>query len=336
MIIIKENYSVKPHNTLGIDVKARYFTKTETLDELKEVLEGYREYFPFLIIGEGSNILFTRDFNGIIIQPAITGVTIIENDSEHCIVEVGAGENWDDFVNWSVENKLGGIENLSLIPGSAGSSPIQNIGAYGVEVKDVIHSVKYLDLETFETVTLLNHDCQFGYRNSIFKNHLKNRFVIYSVVFSLCHNPVFNTSYGNLQAEAEKSGELNLQTMRDAVIRIRRSKLPDPKVIGNAGSFFKNPVVEVALSDQIRVKYPQMPSYPVSEEFVKIPAGWLIEQCGWKGKRTGKAGVHEKQALVLVNYGDASGTDIYDLAMKIKDSVFTEFGIRLEPEVNII
>ncbi len=336
MIHIKENHSLKPYNTFGIDVKARYFFRANSLEELRDVLENHRDCFPFMIIGEGSNILFTRDFNGLIVQPAIMGISILEDDLEHCFVEVGAGENWDDFVRWSVESNLGGIENLSLIPGSTGSSPIQNIGAYGAEVKDVIKSVKYLDLESFETVVMSNPECNFGYRTSIFKTQLKNRMVITSVVFSLSHNPVFNTKYGNLQAEVEKMGGLNLEKVRNAVINIRRSKLPDPGILGNAGSFFKNPVVEAEIANKLKVQNDLLPLFPVSEEEAKIPAGWLIEQCGWKGKRIGSAGVYDKQALVLVNYGNASGAEIYDLAMKISDSVFDRFGIKLETEVNIV
>jgi UDP-N-acetylmuramate dehydrogenase len=336
MIRIKNNFSLKSSNTLGIDVKARYFVRTENLEDLSDVLKNRKDCFPFLILGGGSNILFTRDYNGIVIQPALKGIKIIDNDPGTCLVEVGAGEEWDDYVNWAVENSLGGIENLSLIPGTTGSSPIQNIGAYGVEVKDVIEKVNYLDLESFNMVSLSNHECQFGYRNSIFKNQLKNRVVITSVVFRLHHVPVFNTSYGNLQEEIGRKGKITLETVRNAVIAIRQSKLPDPKVIGNAGSFFKNPVVELAKANQLKEEYNSMPIFPVSDQWIKIPAGWLIEQCGWKGKRLGNAGVHDKQALVIVNYGKATGTEIRDLAMKISESVFSKFNIMLEPEVNII
>jgi UDP-N-acetylmuramate dehydrogenase len=336
MVHIQENFSLKHCNTFGIDVKARYFVRVSSIPELKEVLSDHRNCFPFMIMGEGSNILFTRDFNGIIIHPALKGVNIVENDLEHCIVEVGAGENWDDFVRWSVENNLGGIENLSLIPGSTGSSPIQNIGAYGAEVKDVVQRVNYLDLETFKITSIPNRDCNFGYRSSIFKTHLKNKVVITSVIFRLSHHPQFNTSYGNLQSEVEKMGGPNLETIRKAVISIRKSKLPDPKIIGNAGSFFKNPVIEAGRARQLQEEYDQMPVYPVSDQWTKIPAGWLIEKCGWKGKKNGNTGVHEKQALVLVNYGNASGEDIRNLAMQISASVDSRFGISLEPEVNII
>ncbi len=336
MTDIKENVSLKPYNTFGIDVKARYFFRANNQEELRFVLENHRDCFPFMIMGGGSNILFTRDFNGLIVQPDLKGISILENDSEHCRVEVGAGVNWDDFVSWSVENNLGGIENLSLIPGSSGSSPIQNIGAYGAEAKDVIKNVKYLDLESFETVIISNPDCKFGYRDSIFKTQLKNRVVITSVVFILSHNPEFNIKYGNLQKEIEKRGVLTLKTVRDAVINIRRSKLPDPKSLGNAGSFFKNPVVEKDIVNKLKKQNEFMPVFPVSEEQAKISAGWLIEQCGWKGKRTGNAGVYDKQALILVNHGNASGAEIYDLAMKISDSVFERFGIKLETEVNIV
>ncbi len=336
MVLIKKDVSLKLFNTFGIDVNARYFVRAKNLEEIKEILENHRECFPFYVIGGGSNILFTKDFGGLILQPALKGIKITDNNPEHCIVEVGAGENWDDFVKWAVENKLGGIENLSLIPGSTGSSPIQNIGAYGVEVKDVIEKVNYLDLETLKIATLNNNECDFGYRSSIFKKQLKNRVIITSVVFNLCHNPAFNTAYGNLREEINKKGRPDLETIRNAVINIRRSKLPDPELTGNAGSFFKNPVVDNRLAKQLKDQYSAMPLYPVSADWTKIPAGWLIEQCGWKGKKIGNAGVHDKQALVLINCGNASGEEIKDLACQIKDSVFSEFGIKLETEVNIV
>jgi UDP-N-acetylmuramate dehydrogenase len=336
MLTIKENFPLKRYNTMGIKVNARYFARTESLEEIKEVLINHREYFPFYIIGGGSNILFTKNYNGLILQPDIKGIRIIENDGTHCIVEAGAGENWDDFVQWSVDNGLGGLENLSLIPGSVGSSPIQNIGAYGVEVKDVIDKVNYLDLETLDMVSILNSGCHFEYRDSVFKNHLKSRIIIISVVFRLKHHHVFNTSYGNLQEEIEKTGEISLKTIRNAVIHIRRSKLPDPGDIGNSGSFFKNPVIDHLKAEEIKRRYNAMPSFPVNGGLVKIPAGWLIEKCGWKGKRVGNAGIHEKQALVIVNYGNATGQEIKNLAMQVSESVYSEFQIRLEPEVNIL
>lgn len=336
MIQIKNNFPLKKLNTLGLNVKARYFVRTSTLEEIEEVLEKHRDRFPFMVLGGGSNILFTKDYNGLVLQPALKGINIIDDDPGYCLVEVGAGENWDDYVKWAVENNLGGIENLSLIPGSTGSSPIQNIGAYGVEVKDVIERVNYLDLESLSMVSISNKDCQFGYRNSIFKTRLKNRIIITSVVFRLNRRPVFNTNYGTLQSEIKKTGILNIESIRHAVITIRKSKLPDPEELGNAGSFFKNPVVDHIKADEIREQFETMPYFPAGENKVKIPAGWLIEKCGWKGKRTGNAGVHEKQALVLVNYGDASGEEIHNLALKISESVFHKFGINLETEVNII
>lgn len=336
MSLIKENFPLKNLNTFGIDVRARYFTRAGSVEELKQVLEDNRNFFPFMVIGGGSNILFTSDYNGLIIQPSMKGIKIIDNNHDHCMVEVGAGEDWDDFVSWSVENNLGGVENLSLIPGSTGSSPIQNIGAYGTELKDVVEKVNYLDLETFEMISINNRDCHFGYRASIFKNQLKNRVIITSVIFRLKHHPLFNTSYGNLHAETIRLGKISLVTIRNAVINIRRYKLPDPKLLGNAGSFFKNPVVETAKALELKDRYTSMPQFPASDLFVKIPAGWLIEQCGWKGRRTGNAGVHDKQALVLVNFGNATGYEIKALAMKIRDSVLEKFDINLEPEVNII
>lgn len=333
---IINDFSLKHYNTFGIDVNARYFTQTKTIEEIIEVLEHHRYLFPFLILGGGSNILFTKNFNGLVIQPFIKGIRVVENDLENCFVEVGAGEIWDDFVKWAVQNDLGGIENLSFIPGSTGSSPIQNIGAYGVEVKDVIESVSYLDLETFDLRTISNAECHFGYRTSIFKTHLKNRIVIISIVFRLRHHPVFNTTYGNLQEEVEMLGGINLKRVRDAVINIRKSKLPDPAQLGNAGSFFKNPVVDTATARKLKSQYNSMPMFTVSDQWTKIPAGWLIEQCGWKGKKAGNSGVHDKQALVIVNYGNASGEEIKNLALQISDSVFSKFQINLETEVNII
>jgi UDP-N-acetylmuramate dehydrogenase len=336
MADIKENFPLRQYNTMGINVNARYFATARTIEELKGILDNHRDYFPFYIIGGGSNILFTKDYNGLILQPAIKGIKVLEENREEMVIEAGAGEDWDEFVQWTVDRGLGGIENLSYIPGSVGSSPIQNIGAYGAEVRDVIDRVNYLDLKSFDTISLPNRDCSFGYRDSIFKNQLKNRVIITSVVFRLQRFPVFNTSYGNLQAECEKHGSISLEKVRKAVIEIRKSKLPDPAELGNAGSFFKNPVVESGIAENIRVEFNEMPSFPVNENFTKIPAGWLIEQCGWKGKRKGNAGVHEKQALVLVNYGNATGTEILDLAENIRQSVFSKFKIQLESEVNII
>lgn len=331
-----ENFSLKPLNTFGIDVKARYFARAETLEELTELLSNNRDLFPFLILGGGSNILFTKDYDGLVVQPALKGITITDDDLENSVVEAGAGEKWDDFVKWAVENNLGGIENLSLIPGSTGSSPIQNIGAYGAEVKEVIDRVHYLDLETFNMESITNDQCRFGYRSSIFKSTLKNRVIITSVVFRLRHNPLFNTAYGTLHDEVAKMGGQSLDNIRKAVIRIRESKLPDPEITGNAGSFFKNPVIDTMTAQQLNSQYSSMPVFPVNEKWTKIPAGWLIEQCGWKGSRSGNAGVHDKQALVLVNLGNARGYEIRDLALQISDSVFEKFGIQLEPEVNII
>jgi UDP-N-acetylmuramate dehydrogenase len=336
MVTIIEKFPLKQYNTMGIDVYARYFARVRDLGELREVLVNYRKYFPFYIIGGGSNILFTGNYNGLILQPDIKGISIIDNNLEDCVIEAGAGECWDDFVKWAVEKNLGGIENLSLIPGSVGSGPIQNIGAYGAEIKDVIERVNYLDLETLRPASLTRNQCHFEYRNSIFKNTLKYRIIITSVVFRLKHHPVYNTAYGNLQEEIEKAGGISLERIRNAVISIRKSKLPDPAELGNAGSFFKNPVVEPALAEKIRKIYDTMPYYQAGDNMIKIPAGWLIEKCGWKGKRVGEAGVHKNQALVLVNYGNATGAEIRDLAIQISESVFSKFQIRLECEVNIV
>ncbi|TVR69934.1 MAG: UDP-N-acetylmuramate dehydrogenase [Marinilabiliales bacterium] len=333
---IKENYPLKSHNTFGVDVKTRFFSSPGSIEEIVSLLENNRECFPFMIIGEGSNILFTKDFNGLIVKPALKGIEVIDNNREHCLVQVGAGEIWDEFVEWAVVNNLGGVENLSLIPGSVGSSPIQNIGAYGAEVRDVIEKVNYLDLETFDLKSASASECNFEYRSSIFKTHLRNKTVITSVVFRLSHFHKINTTYGTLNEEVGKTGVSDIRAIRNAVIKIRNSKLPDPKITGNAGSFFKNPVVRTDVADRISESHKAMPSYTLPGNMVKLPAGWLIEQCGWKGRKVGNAGIHEKQALVLVNHGNASGMEIKELAGKISESVFEKFGITLEPEVNIV
>ncbi len=333
---IKENYPLRHHNTFGVDVKTRFFSSPNSIEEIVALLENNKECFPFMIIGEGSNILFTKDFNGLIVKPAIKGIEVIKNNQEHCLVKVGAGEIWDEFVEWAVGNNLGGVENLSLIPGSVGSSPIQNIGAYGAEVCDVIEKVNYLDLESYDMKSASASECNFEYRSSIFKTHLRNRTVITSVVFRLSHFHKINTSYGNLNEEVGKTGVNDIRAVRYAVIKIRNSKLPDPKITGNAGSFFKNPVVGTEVADRIKESYASMPSYTLTGDMVKLPAGWLIEQCGWKGRKMGNAGVHERQALVLVNLSNATGMEIKELAVKISESVFEKFGITLEPEVNII
>jgi UDP-N-acetylmuramate dehydrogenase len=288
-------------------------------------------------LGGGSNLLFISDFDGWIIHPNIPGIGQINEDRNHIYIEAGAGEKWDDLVDFSVKYDLGGLENLSNIPGKVGASAIQNIGAYGKEAKESIHLVKGIDLSDGKEILFSNEDCRFGYRDSIFKNELKGKIVVTSIVFRLDKFPEYFLDYGTLKAEAEKLGKINLSTIRQAVINIRGLKLPDPEKLGNAGSFFKNPVVTRDFTDSLRVQYFHIPVYETLQpDKVKIAAGWLIDQCGWKGFREGDAGVHKDQALVLVNYGKATGTEIYLLSEKIKKSVFEKFGVELEPEVNII
>ncbi len=337
MIEIKEKYSLKELNTFGLEVYAGLFAYTENQEGIIDFLKrGFHKKHSLLILGKGSNILFTGDFKGIVLQPAIQGIKIVGENDKTVIVEAGAGVNWDDFVQWCVSNRLGGVENLSYIPGSTGSAPIQNIGAYGAEAADVIEKVSVIDIESLEIKSLTNSECRFGYRDSIFKRELKNRVIITGVSFRLFKKPVFNTGYGNLKEVTEMMGEINLENIRKAVISIRRSKLPEPSDLGNAGSFFKNPVLPNTFVDKLRGSYKDMPVFRINNKSSKVPAGWLIEKCGWKGKRYGNAGVHDKQALVLVNHGNATGSDIYGLALRIKKSVSEKFGIDIEPEVVII
>lgn len=335
---IKENYSLKAYNTFDIDVRCRYFIEADDEQELLEVVADY-EWDPheILILGGGSNFLFTEDFEGPVFYPSMQGIEIIDEDTASVLVRVGAGVEWDDFVAWAVEHQYGGVENLSLIPGHVGASPVQNVGAYGMEAGDTIDRVEAIDLEKAERVTIPAADCQFAYRNSIFKREWKNRFIITRVVFRLSRVPQFRLDYGSVKQELEKfGGEVSLQNIRRAIIQIRNAKLPDVKECPNAGSFFKNPVVIRELADQLLTQYPDMPVYPVDDEKRKLAAGWLIEQCGWKGKDLGAAGVYEKQALVLVNRGNASGTDVSRLANEIRKSVFMKFGVWIDPEVYVI
>jgi UDP-N-acetylmuramate dehydrogenase len=332
------HFSLYPFNTFGMDVHASYFdilSKEEELLHLKEQ-EAFKN--GLLILGGGSNILFTQDVSQWVLRNEIRGMEKIKEDEEYVWIQAGAGEVWHGFVLYCVNHGYGGIENLSLIPGTVGAAPIQNIGAYGVEIKDVMESVRFfnLDKETFETFT--NEACQFGYRDSIFKRSLKGKIIITSVIFRLRKKPVFNVSYGNIQQELDIMGvsELSIKSISDAVIRIRSSKLPDPKEIGNAGSFFKNPEVPATIYDELKEKYLSIPGFKISNDLIKIPAGWLIEQCGWKGFREHDYGVHRNQALVLVNYGRAKGKDIALLSERIIASVQDRFSITLEREVQII
>ncbi|MBP7509184.1 MAG: UDP-N-acetylmuramate dehydrogenase [Prolixibacteraceae bacterium] len=337
MIKLHKNLSLKQYNTFGIDVKADSFLEFTSDEDLLTIFENKLINSNYIVLGGGSNMLFINHFNGIIIYPAIKGINVVSEDSKNVYVEAGAGEKWDDLVEYAVSSDLGGIENLSDIPGHVGASPVQNIGAYGTEVKDSIYLVKGFFIEHGSYFEYSNSSCHFDYRNSIFKQSLKGKVIITSVIFKLNKTPVFNLEYGALKTEVEKRGEVNLQNIRDAVINIRKSKLPDPLITGNAGSFFKNPVVDSNVVESLKVKFANIPVYVSGEKGkLKIAAGWLIDQCGWKGYREGDAGVHKDQALVLVNYGNAKGSDILNVAEKIKASVVEEFGITLEPEVNVV
>jgi UDP-N-acetylmuramate dehydrogenase len=338
MIRLFENYSLKPHNTFNIQAKTRYFFEFTEINDLKQFIcsNSISKENKILIIGEGSNILFLDDFDGLVIHPNIPGMWQVKEDRQNIWIEVGAGEIWDEFVKYCVDMQLGGVENLSLIPGTVGAVPVQNIGAYGQEVANVIETVKGFDLEINEIIEFSNKECEFGYRDSIFKRLLKNRYVITSVVFKLDKFPEFRLDYSNLEERVNQRGGVNLENIKSAVDEIRSSKLPDVKELGSAGSFFKNPVVDINLAEEIEANFGEIPVYLAGEGKVKIAAGWLVEKCGWKAFREGDAGVHEKQALVLVNYGKASGLDIYNLSEKIRQSVFKKFGIELEREVNCI
>ena len=334
---IQENISLKPYNSFGIDAKARYFASFKNTEELSELL-ATDPRLPTLILGGGSNILFTKDYDGLILKNEIKGINKVDEDNEFVHIQAGAGENWHQFVLHCIENDWAGVENLSLIPGNVGASPMQNIGAYGVEIREVFHELKAFNLKEKTNYTFGLKDCDFGYRDSVFKRKYKNEFVILHVTYKLRKQPNFNTSYGVIEQELERMGvkELSIKAISDAVINIRSSKLPDPAEIGNAGSFFKNPKISNAQFEVLKTQFPSIVGYRLPNGNVKLAAGWLIEQCGWKGYRKGDAGCHAKQALVLVNYGNANGTEIYNLSEEILLSVKEKFGIILEREVNII
>jgi UDP-N-acetylmuramate dehydrogenase len=333
-MIMQHNISLKPYNTFAIDAKAKDFAVFRSAEELASLLTDHKN---ILVLGGGSNVLFTKDFDGLVCKNEIGGIVIVKEDMHHVYVKAGAGENWHSFVMFCIERDLAGVENLSLIPGSVGASPMQNIGAYGVEIKDVFHDLEAFHIDSKKIVTFSHADCEFGYRESVFKNKLKGEYVILSVTFRLNKVPEFNTSYGAIADELEKMNEgVSIRTISQAVINIRSSKLPDPRVIGNAGSFFKNPTLGYAEYSVLKNSFPGVPSYPQEDGSFKIAAGWLIEQCGWKGYRRGDVGCHARQALVLVNYGNASGKDVYDLSEEIKVSVLDKFGVSLDREVNIV
>ena len=338
-MVIHENCSIKKLNTFGVDVSARYLAELDSAVEFKELLSTKLfANMPRVILGGGSNVLFLANFTGIVIRNNIRGVEIISETADHVIVKAGAGMNWHELVLWSIEKGYGGIENLSLIPGSVGAGPIQNIGAYGVEIKDVFRELEALKIEGLEIVKFDGEQCKFNYRDSFFKNEGKGRYIITSVSLKLSKKPDFNTKYGAIDEELKRMGiaVISLKAVSDAVCNIRRSKLPDPVILGNAGSFFKNPVVELNVYEKLLSAHPDLVSYSHSKKQRKIAAGWLIEQSGLKGKREGNAGVHEKQALVIVNHGGATGQQIFKLSEMIMHAVKEKFGIDLEREVNII
>ncbi len=335
---IQHNFSLKKYNTFGIEAKAKQFVAVHSTEELKQVLETHKGEAKF-ILGGGSNMLLTQDINALVIHVDLKGIKIIKEDDDHVWVESRAGEVWHEFVLWTIDQNFGGLENMSLIPGNVGTTPIQNIGAYGTEIKDTFVSCNAMNIATQEMKTFEKTECKFGYRESIFKQEAKDQYVITSVVFQLTkRNHKINTAYGDITKELEKNNIVTptLKEVSNAVIAIRQSKLPDPKELGNSGSFFKNPIIPKALYEKAHAQFPEMPHYVVSETEVKVPAGWLIEQAGFKGKRFGDAGIHKNQALVLVNYGSATGQEILAVSRDIQATVLEKYGIAIEAEVNVI
>lgn len=339
MIQLQSDFDLQGLNTFGLSCLAKHFGVVETEQQLVEFLEDYQQRNEkLLLLGGGSNLLFTEDFDGIVLKNELKGITVAKEDENHVWLKVGAGEIWHELVLHCVNNNWAGIENLSLIPGTVGASPIQNIGAYGVEVKDVIECVDTIYIDTLEKKTFLADECQFGYRDSIFKGQLKGQVIITSVLIKLNKNATVNVSYGAIQTVLTNN-RVDTPTIKDvseAIISIRESKLPNPIEIGNAGSFFKNPVIKLTHYKKLKDEYPTIPGYPIDDEFIKVPAGWLIEQAGWKGKVMGKIGVHKNQALVLVNYGGGHGKELKKLAFAIKDDVQSKFDIVIIPEVNML
>ena len=335
---ILNNYSLKNHNTFGINVEAKYFSTFNSMIELKEILKiNLHKKEKFFILGSGSNILLTKDFDGFILHNKIEGICIIENNENDIIVEVGSGVVWHDFVMWSVNQELSGIENLALIPGTVGASPVQNIGAYGMEAKDSITKVHTLEIKNKKVKIFSNKDCEFSYRNSIFKKEKEKKFIITKVEFRLSKEHFNRTEYGAIEEELKKLKlKANPATIAKAVIKIRNRKLPNPKVLGNSGSFFKNPVIETSEFNVLKKEFPEMIGYTISNSQTKVAAGWLIDNAGLKGYRKADAGVHKNQALVLVNYGNATGTEIIKLAKEIQQKIKAQYGIIIEPEVSIL
>lgn len=338
---VHQNISLKQFNTFGIEAKAKLFADFSSLEKLQEILFYTQQLMPNsskLILGGGSNLLFTKDVDGLVLKNEIGGIETVKEDDEFVYLRAGAGVVWHNFVQHCVEQNLGGAENLSLIPGNVGASPMQNIGAYGVEIKDVFEELEAYHINDKAVEKFSKEECAFGYRESVFKRQYKNQFIILNVTYKLRKQPLFNTSYGAINQELEKMGvkELSVKDISQAVINIRTSKLPDPKQIGNAGSFFKNPTVNKEKYDELRSSFPGIVAYANADGSMKLAAGWMIEQCGWKGYRKGDAGCHAKQALVLVNYGAATGKEIFDLSTEILQSVQAKFGVELEREVNIV
>ena len=341
MLTVQRGVSLRPYTTFGIEAQANYFadiaseTDLDTLFQLTEFTS-----LPKLILGGGSNLLLTQDFPGLALRLTLGGVDVVREDDLHIYVQAGAGVGWHDLVMYCVDNNFAGMENLSLIPGTVGAAPMQNIGAYGVEIEQIFDHLEAVHIDTGEKQRFEHADCRFGYRESVFKHELKGQYIITSVTFRLNKTPTFHTRYGAISETLTAMGitdeTMSIRAISDAVIQIRRSKLPDPAEIGNAGSFFKNPEIPAAQFEQLKATYPALPGYPLGTDVVKVPAGWLIEQAGWKGYRTGDAGVHAKQALVLVNYGRATGHEILALAHQVQASVLEKFGITINPEVNII
>ena len=339
---ISQHQNLKSFNTFGIEIFADYFAEANSIEEISSALDfAEKNQLIVLILNGGSNLLFTQDFEGLVLKINLKGIEIVSENDDFVWVKVQSGENWHNFVQRTLAQNFGGLENLSLIPGNAGTAPMQNIGAYGVEIKDTMSELSALEISTGKIRNFTNEECQFGYRESVFKNEFKNQFIILGVTFRLTKKDhQLHTKYGAIQSELEKLQlldklEVTIQDVSKAVINIRQSKLPDPKEIGNAGSFFKNPVISKIQFEAIQKEFPSISAYPSGDE-MKVAAGWLIENAGWKGKRFGDAGVHEKQALVLVNYGKATGKEIYDLSQMILDDIQLKFGILLQREVNII
>ncbi len=335
--MIQENISLKPYNTFGIDVQAKRFAQANSMEELIQLIQTTPDQAYFILSG-GSNMLLTQDIENLVIKLNLKGIEIVAENDDYVVVEASASEIWHDFVQWTLARDFGGLENLSLIPGHVGTTPIQNIGAYGVEIKDTMVHCKALNIKTLEIEEFTNAACQFDYRESIFKKEAKDQYIILSATYKLTkRNHVLHTNYGAITKELETMGVTTptIQDISHAVIAIRSSKLPNPTELGNSGSFFKNPVVSNELFERLQAKYPTLPFYPVNDAYTKIPAGWLIETIGYKGYRIGDAGVHDKQALVLVNYGKAQGIELKKLSETIQNEVFNIFNIHLEAEVNI-